>query len=609
MRARDALAAELRSALAAEAGTGGASTPFVVERPRSRAHGDWSSNAALAAAGKAGVPPRELAERLAARVRCDPPPHLESVDVAGPGFVNFRMAPESLYGVLKDVVSAGVDGYGRSDEGGGQSVSVEFVSANPTGPLHAGHGRWAAYGDSLCWLLERCGYRVRREFYINDRGGRIDALAESLVAARDGAAAPEDGYAGDYIAEWAAEMPAGADPREWAVARARQDQEEALAAMGVAFDAYTSETALVDSGAMADILERLRSRGVVYEQDGAVMLRSSDYGDSEDRALVKGSGEPTYVLPDIAFHHQKLTQNDLTIDVFGADHHSYVPRMRAALSALGHDLGTYEALVGQLVTLRSDDETVRMGKRSGVMVYLSDLLDSVGADVTRLVYLLQQIDTAQTVDLRALSAQSGENPVYYLQYAHARIHSLGRRAASLGVRRVPLQQADLSRLTHTRELEILRGLEDLPDVIVAAMKARAPHQLTAWAREQAAAFHRFWHDCPILADGTGDDLRQARLWLVEAARTGLAVALGGLGVSAPEQLADLPPEPAGAARGRKPVKPPVLAAQPGRRNRHLLKQKILAALKANPHATHSQIAAMCAASRSYVSSVARNATS
>ncbi len=458
------------------------------------------------------------------------------MEAAGPGFVNFRLAPAWLHEVLRTVLAEGTDGYARTSAGAGRTVSVEFVSANPTGPLHAGHGRWAAYGDSLCRLLERCGYTVCREFYVNDRGRQIDLFAESLAARGRGAEPPEDGYHGDYVTDWAAEMPAGEDPRVWGLQRARSDQASTLAAMNVTFDRYSSEAELVARGAMDAMLAELRRIGVVNEQDGAVWLRSSDFGDDADRVLVKGDGEPTYFLPDIAYHHEKMSRADLVVDILGADHHGYVARMRAALAALGHRPDAYEVLVGQNVTLRRGGAVVRLAKRTGEMVLLSDLLDEVGPDVTRLVYLLQSIGTTQTIDVDVVKAQSAENPVYYLQYANARIHSLGREAAARDVTRLALGEVDLSVLLHERELAVLRSLAELPDVVQAATRARAPHQVTAWARGLAAAFHGFWHDCPILRDDVPEEVRQGRLWLVEGARVGLAVALGILGVSAPERL-------------------------------------------------------------------------
>ncbi len=532
---RDGLRAGLGAAVDA-VGLAEAPSEINIERPRDRSHGDWSSNVAMVMASSAKCPPRELAEQLATELNAQLPPHVAAVEVAGPGFINFRLAESWLHEVLAEVVVAGVDGYARNSAGTDCRVSVEFVSANPTGPLHAGHGRWAAYGDSLCRLFERCGYEVCREFYVNDRGNQINLFAESLKARYRGVEPPEDGYHGDYIKQWAAEMPDNADARVWGLQRARQDQADTLAAMNVAFDIYTSEAQLVARGAMDEALAELRSRDMVYEHDSAVWLRTSGFGDSADRVLIKSDSEPTYFLPDIAYHHEKFTRSDLVVDVLGADHHGYVPRMRAALQALGHAPDTYEALIGQNVTLRRNGVEVRLAKRTGDIVLVSELLDEVGPDVTRIVYLLQSVDTTQTIDVDVVSAQSAENPVYYLQYAHARIHSLARQAQVRGVKRSPLDDVDLSALVHPRELEVLRVLAALPDTVLAAMHARAPHQVTAWARELAAAFHGFWHDCPMLRDDVADEVRDARLWLVEATRIGLAVALDILGVSAPERL-------------------------------------------------------------------------
>ena len=525
----------LRSHLAG-AGIDIGSGEIALERPRNRGHGDWSTNVALAAAARAGRAPRELAEELAGALTADPPPHVAAVEAAGPGFVNFRLAPSWLHEVLREAVGAGADGYARSEEGSGLTASVEFVSANPTGPLHAGHGRWAAYGDSLCRILQRCGYSVIREFYVNDRGRQTELFGASLAARRRGESPPEDGYAGAYVADWAAEMPDGADPRAWGVERARRDQSDTLASMSVAFDRWTSEQELVDRGAMKAVLAELGRRGLTYERDGAVWLRASDLGDDQDRVLVKSDGEPTYFLPDIAYHHEKFARADLVIDILGADHHGYVGRMRAAMAGLGHDPDRYEVLLGQNVTLVRDGEEVRLSKRAGALVLVSDLLAAVGADATRLVYLLQSIDTTQTIDLDAVSARSSDNPVYYVQYAHARIHSVGRRAADRGIERAPLAEVDLSALTHERERAVLAALAELPDAVLGAARARAPHQVCAWARELAGAFHRFWHDCPILSDDLGPGVRDARLWLVEAARAGLAVGLDLLGASAPERM-------------------------------------------------------------------------
>lgn len=531
---RDSLTAALRSALTAA----GIDAPAEIhlERPARREHGDWSSNVALATAKAHGRVPRELAADLVAHLEQAPPAHVERVEIAGPGFVNFHLRETWLHDVLVDVVEAGEDGFARLDLGGGRTVNVEFVSANPTGPLHAGGGRWAAYGDALCRILERTGHRVHREYYLNDRGVQMQLFGASLVARKAGTELPEDGYAGEYIAEWAAEMPDDADPVEWGYERVKRDLRESLAAIGVEFDTWFSERSLVESGAIDATLAELRERGVAYDQDGAVWLRTTDFGDDKDRVLVKSDGEPTYLLPDIAYHRDKFARgHELLIDIWGSDHHGYVARLKAGVQALGHDPEDLEIILGQLVVLVRGGEEVRLSKRAGTMVLLDDLVQAVGADVARLTFLLQSLDTRQTIDLDLITAQSNENPVFYVQYANARIHSIGRKAAEAGVVRGPLAEADLSLLVHERELDVLRKLSELPEVLELACVDRAPHKITTWVRELADRFHGFYHDCYVIGD-VPPELTQARLWLVEAARIGLSIGLDLLGVSAPESM-------------------------------------------------------------------------
>jgi arginyl-tRNA synthetase len=511
-------------------------TNFVVERPARREHGDWSTNAALVSAKSAGKNPRELGQQLADYLLTNRPPHVEELDIAGPGFVNFKLAPTWLYDVLVEVVEKGEAEYARLDLGAGASMVVEYVSANPTGPIHAGGGRWGAFGDSVCRILNRCGYRAHREFYINDRGVQTQLFGQSLEARKAGQPVPENGYQGAYIDEWAAEMPADADPIEWGKNRSLDDARSVLGAMNVEFDTWSSEAALVVSGAMEDALSELRASGHVYEQDGATWLRTSDFGDEKDRVLIKSDGEFTYFLPDIAYHLDKYNRGDHLIDILGADHHGYVPRMRAALLALGKPEESYEAIIGQNVKLMRGGEEVRMSKRAGNLVEIRDLIDEVGPDVARFAYLLQSVDSAQTLDLDLLSAQASENPVYYVQYANARIHSIGREAAERGIERLPMAEVDFTVLTEERELELLRQLSTLPEVLELACNERAPHKITNWVRELAAAFHGFYRDCPILRTDTPTDVQQARLWLAEASRIGLAIGLDLLGVSAPEQM-------------------------------------------------------------------------
>ncbi|MGI8663403.1 MAG: arginine--tRNA ligase [Acidimicrobiales bacterium] len=511
-------------------------TSISLERPTRREHGDWSSNVALATAKAAGRQPRELAQSLADELSDTPPPHVESIELAGPGFVNFRLRPTWLHDVLSEVIAGGERGYARPDIGAGTKVDVEFVSANPTGPLHAGNGRWAAYGDALCNLLERCGYEPHREYYLNDRGVQMGLFAASLAARKAGAALPEDGYAGGYIGEWAAEMPDGVDPAEWGYERVKRDLADSLAAIGVEFDTWFSERSLVASGAIDATLADLRARGAVYDADGAVWLRTTAFGDDKDRVLVKSDGEPTYLLPDIAYHRDKFDRGwQLLIDVWGADHHGYVARLKVGVQALGHGADELEIVLGQLVSLVRAGEEVRLSKRAGTMVLLEDLVAAAGKDAARLTFLLQSLDTKQTIDLDVITARSMENPVFYVQMAHARVAGIARHAAEEGVERGALGEVDISLLDNERELDVLRSLAELPEVVEIACRDRAPHKITTWVRELAGAFHGFYHDCYVIGD-VAPELTQARLWLVEAARIGLAIGLDILGVSAPETM-------------------------------------------------------------------------
>ncbi len=536
---RDQLVEALRSALVA---LGVEPLPEVIniEQPARREHGDWSSNVALATAKKAGRNPRELAQQVADHLNADPPAHVEKVDIAGPGFVNFHLAPSWLHAVLATVVTEGAGGYARPDLGGGARVNVEFVSANPTGPLHPGHGRNACFGDSLARLLERTGHVVSREYYLNDRGVQMEAFGASLAARKAGASdeeMPENSYMGQYIKDWAAEMPDGVDPLEWGEARAIDDHRAVLSLLHIEFETWFSERSLVDSGAIEATLADLRAGGHVYDADGAVWLRTTDAGDDKDRVLVKSDGDFTYVLPDIAYHRDKLSRGfDRLVDVWGADHHGYVPRMRAALTFLGLDPDKFEVPLTQLVKLQRDGAEVKISKRTGDLVELRELIDEVGPDAARLTFLLQSVESEQVFDLAKVMAQGMENPVYYVQMAHARLHSIGRKAVEVGVERLPLADVDLGLLVHERELELLRVLAALPDAVALACRERAPHKITAWVRELAGAVHGFHHDCYVISDQTPAALTHARLWLVEAASVGLQIGLDLLGVSAPDHL-------------------------------------------------------------------------
>ena len=534
MDVRDILIEAVRAALVGL----GVEPPGAVqlERPANPDHGDWSTNAALASAKAAGRNPRELGAELAARLGADPPAHVTGVEVAGPGFVNFRLADTWLHDVLRDVVAGGEDRFARHDAGAGERVIVEFVSANPTGPLHAGHGRGACFGDSVARLYERIGHPVQREFYINDRGTQMQLYADSLAARAAGDEVPDGGYNGQYIVDWAAAMPDDADPLEWGYARALAAQREVLESLHIRFDTWFSERSMIGSGAVAATLAALRAADAVYDEEGAVWLRSSDHGDDKDRVLVKSDGEFTYLLPDIAYHRDKFARADRLVNVLGADHHGYVARVHAAMHALGHDPSELEVAITQLVNLQRDGHEVRLSKRTGDIVELAEVVAEVGADAARFTYLLQSVDSAQAFDLELVASQVNENPVFYVQYANARIHSIARRAAEAGVVRPDLVDTDLSVLGHPRELRLLRALHELPDTVLRAASERAPHQGTTWVQDLAADFHGFYHDCRVMGDGVDTGLTAARLWLVEAVRIGLAVALDLLGIDAPEQM-------------------------------------------------------------------------
>ncbi len=528
---------QLRDAIGARLAQLGLAVPteLKLERPRNPDHGDWAVNCFPLAKGSSYAGPA-LAAALADSLNADPPGHLAKAEAVG-GFLNLRLHATWLHDVLRTVVAEGTDAFARSSAGAGRRVNIEFVSANPTGPLHAAHGRWAAYGDSLARVLTRTGWEVQREFYVNDRGAQLQRFGDSLRAAKRGEPIPEDGYRGAYVEEWAAEMPADADPVAWGLDRAIEDQRETLASMGVTFDRWSSERALVDSGAMQATLAELRQLGHVYDEDGAVWLRTTDFGDDRDRVLVRSDGEPTYFLPDIAYHRDKLGRSDHLIDIWGADHHSYMTRMEVAIQALNHRREDLEIIIGQNVVLLRGGEEVKLSKRKGDIILLrEDVVDEVGPDATRFTYLMQSIDTKLVFDLDVVIQRSMDNPVFYVQMAHARLAGIARNAAAKGVTRSPLDAVDLAVLTHQREHEILTVLNELPEVVSDAAERRAPNKVSNWARELASAIHGFHHDCWVVADDVAPELSQARLWLVEAARIGLVVALDLIGVAAPDQM-------------------------------------------------------------------------
>ncbi|CAN5714962.1 arginine--tRNA ligase [soil metagenome] len=534
---RDVLADALRAALGS-VGVDPVPGEVHLERPARREHGDWSSNVALATAKGAGRRPRELAAELVAALEADPPPHVRSVEVAGPGFVNFRLHDSWLHEVLGDVVAAGEDGYARLDLGRGERVQLEFVSVNPTGPLHVGNGWWCAYGDALARVMARCGHDVAREYYVNDTGGQIRNLGESLLARRRGEEVAEGGYQGAYVTELAERYDGPGEVEaagRWAAEQNLANIRDTLASLGIVFDEWFSQASIEDSEAVEATVELLRQGGLIFERDGALWLRTAELGDPrEERVLRKSDGDYTYLAGDLAYHRNKflLRRFDRVINVWGADHHGQVASLQAGVRALGVEEGRLEVKLGQMISLAGG----RMSKRAGNAVALSELIDDIGADATRFLSLQSSLDQATTVDLDVVKQQSMENPVFYVQYAHARIASIAKKAAEAGVSRVDIGGADLSLLVHDRELDVLRTLSTLPDVVASACIERAPHKIATWVRELAGAFHGFYHDCYVLGDDVAPALTQARLWLVEAARTGLVIGLDLLGVSAPESM-------------------------------------------------------------------------
>jgi arginyl-tRNA synthetase len=512
-----------------------------LERPARREHGDWSTNVAMVTAKRAGTNPRALAALLVDALNVDPPRHVVSIDIAGPGFINFKLDDGWLHDALAELLVAGEDDYARPDVGHGERVQVEFLSANPTGPIHVGNGWWGSYGDALARVLARSGHQVSREYYVNDTGGQIRTLGESLLARHRGDEVPEGGYQGAYVTELAQVYDGPDDVTaagRWAAERILERIRHTLESIGIVFDEWYSQASIEESGAVDETIALLDAQGLVFDQDGATWFKATELGDTRDRVLRKSNGDATYLAGDLAYHRDKFLVRgfDRVIDVFGADHHGQVASLLAGVEALGVEPGKLEVKLGQMVSLMDGDESVKMGKRAGNAIDLDTLVADIGPDATRILSLMSSLDQASTFDLAVVREQSVENPVFYVQMASARIGGVGRKAVERGVVRAPLSEVDLGLLTHERELEVIRCLQELPEVVADAAIERNPTKVTTWVRRLAGAFHGFYHDCPILADDVDPALAQSRLWLVEATRIGLAIGLGLLGVSAPETL-------------------------------------------------------------------------
>ena len=517
-----------------------------VERPRNPEHGDYATNLALQVGKKVGANPRELAGWLAAALaEAD---GIASADVAGPGFVNLRIEA-SAQGVIVNNALDGGAGYGSSAALEGQHINLEFVSANPTGPIHIGGTRWAAVGDALGRLLSTQGAVVVREYYFNDHGAQIDRFTNSLIAAAKGQPTPEDGYAGDYIKDIAAQVLAK-DPG--ALSLPDDEMRETFRAIGVDlmfthikqslhdfgtdFDVYTHEDSMHSSGRVEHAIDKLRQAGSIYENDGAVWLRTTDFGDDKDRVVIKSDGQPAYVAADIAYYLDKRERGfDLCIYMLGADHHGYIARLKAVASALGEDPATVEVLIGQMVNLVRNGQPMRMSKRAGTVITLDDLVEAIGVDAARYSLIRSSVDSPIDIDLELWSSASNENPVYYVQYAHARLSALARNAADLGI--VPSAE-HLELLTHEKEGELIRNIGEFPRVLKTAATLREPHRVARYLEDLAGDYHRFYDSCRVLPQGdeTPNDLHAARLALCVATRQVIANGLGILGVSAPERM-------------------------------------------------------------------------
>jgi arginyl-tRNA synthetase len=536
------------AAVLAERGLDAAALPqtVTVERPRNPEHGDYASNLALQLGKRVGANPRELAGWLAeALAQAD---GVASAEVAGPGFINMRLEASAQAMVVNNVIDAG-SSFGNSDALAGHKINLEFVSANPTGPIHIGGTRWAAVGDALGRLLSTQGADVVREYYFNDHGTQIDRFVSSLIAAAEGEPTPRDGYAGSYITDIAVQVLQKSpdalslpEPemretfREIGVDLMFAHIKESLHDFGTDFDVYTHEESMHTSGRVDEAIARLRQSGNVYEKDGATWLRTSAFGDDKDRVVIKSDGKPAYIAGDLAYYLDKRQRGfDLCIYMLGADHHGYIARLKAAAAAFGDDPATVEVLIGQMVNLVRDGQPVRMSKRAGTVLTLDDLVEAIGVDAARYSLIRSSVDTAIDIDLALWSSASNENPVYYVQYAHARLSALARNAAELGL--IP-DTGHLELLSHDKEGVLLRTIGEFPGVLETAASLREPHRVCRYLEDLAGDYHRFYDSCRVLPQGDEQptDLHTARLALCQATRQVIANGLAILGVSAPERM-------------------------------------------------------------------------
>jgi arginyl-tRNA synthetase len=520
----------------------------VIERPKSREHGDWATNVAMQLSARFDLKPRQFAELLGAEL--EKVESISKVDIAGPGFINITLSAAAAGELAKAIVEAD-SAFGTSKELAGVKMNLEFVSANPTGPIHIGGTRWAAVGDSLARVFESQGAEVTREYYFNDHGAQIDRFARSLLAAARKQEAPDDGYAGAYITEIAERVLAEtaedilsmseADAQEkFRAAGVEQmfgEIRESLHDFGVDFDVYFHENSLYVSGAVERAIEKLKALGHMFEEDGALWLRTTTFGDDRDRVVLKSDGEAAYIAGDLAYYLDKRSRGfEQCIYMLGADHHGYVPRMMAMCAAFGDEPGkNLEILIGQMVNLVKDGEPVRMSKRAGTVVTMEDLVGFVGVDAARYALTRSSINSSLDIDLEQLAKKTNDNPVFYVQYAHARTRQVENNAASLGV---DLSSFDPALLNHETEGNLLAKLSEMPRVVASAAEFREPHRIARYVEEVAGAYHRWYDSCRVtpLAGNAVDEVHRTRLWLNNAAGVVLRNGLYLLGVSAPERM-------------------------------------------------------------------------
>jgi arginyl-tRNA synthetase len=543
----DQLAVDIQAAVAQAFSNGvlqgTAPETISLERPKNRDHGDYATSIALQLAKAAGKNPREVAEILKGAISSIA--GVSSVEIAGPGFINITLNRASQAELVRTILTQS-ENYGRGSALAGVKINLEFISANPTGPLHLGHTRWAAVGDALGRVLSASGALVTREFYINDRGRQMDLFGQSVQASALGQPIPEDGYQGDYIADLAREVTsenphiATSDEfREAAYKVQLGQQQKVLQTFNTHFDVWFSERSLHETGAVSHALEKLRGQGHVFESDGAVWLRTTDFGDDKDRVLVKEDGDLTYFASDTAYYINKRERGfDICIYMLGADHHGYIHRLKATAACAGDDPEyNIHVLIGQLVKIMEGGEELKLSKRAGTIITLEELVEKVGVDAARYTLIRYPVNTPMVMDVDILRRNTNENPVYYVQYAHARIAAVLRNASELGISS-SLESFDPSQLTHDRENELLGALAEYPQVVASAAELREPHRIARYLEELAGVYHGFYADCRVLPMGEepAAPIHSARLSLCAATKQVLANGLELLGVSAPERM-------------------------------------------------------------------------